>query len=172
MAKRSNREKEARARPSPAAATARPFPVSTPDLLRAAGLFSLSLIAYLPALNGGMLWDDNGHITKPILRSLDGLRRIWLEIGATQQYYPLLHSAFWMEHLAWGDSTLGYHLINVILHTTCALLVVAIMRRLALPGAWLGGAIESVHITFSPRHSSSLHSSAKQLPRASLRHCW
>jgi len=44
-------------------------------------------------------------------RSLDGLRRIWFEIGATQQYYPLLHSAFWIEHLAWGDATVGYHLV-------------------------------------------------------------
>ncbi|MCC7086602.1 MAG: hypothetical protein IT427_16510, partial [Pirellulales bacterium] len=26
-------------------------------------------IAYLPALNGGMLLDDNDHITKPELRS-------------------------------------------------------------------------------------------------------
>ena len=39
----------------------------------------------------------------------------------------------------------GYHLINILLHVASALLVVAIMRRLRLPGAWLGGAIFALH---------------------------
>ena len=61
-------------------------------------MFCLTLIAYLPALRGGLLWDDNMHVTRPDLRSLHGLWRIWFDLGATQQYYPLLHSAFWVEH--------------------------------------------------------------------------
>ena len=32
------------------------------------------------------------------------------ELGATQQYYPVLHSAFWLEHRLWGDAAVGYHL--------------------------------------------------------------
>ena len=36
--------------------------------------------------------------------------------GATLQYYPLLHSAFWVEHKLWGDATLGYHLVKIFLH--------------------------------------------------------
>ena len=115
------------------------------DLGRAAGLLLLTLIAYFPALNGGFLWDDDGHVTKPVLRSVDGLRRIWFEMGATQQYYPLLHSAFWVEHAMWGDATLGYHLTNVFLHTAAALLLVAIVRRLELPGAWIAGAFFALH---------------------------
>ncbi len=92
-----------------------------------------------------MLWDDDGHITRPELRSWHGLWRIWFELGATQQYYPLLHSAFWVEHRLWGDSVLGYHLINVALHATAALMVVIILRRLALPGAWLAGFVFALH---------------------------
>src|ERR1051326_2575477 len=65
--------------------------------------------AYLPALRGGFIWDDSAHVTKPELRSLDGLRRIWFDFGATQQYYPLLHSAFWVEEHVWGEEPLGYH---------------------------------------------------------------
>jgi len=61
-------------------------------------LTGLVLLSYRPALNGGMLWDDDGHVTKAALRSWEGLGRIWFELGATQQYYPLLHSAFWVEH--------------------------------------------------------------------------
>ena len=49
------------------------------------------LLAYWPALRGGMLWDDGSHVTAPALQSLHGLWRIWFSLGATQQYYPLLH---------------------------------------------------------------------------------
>src|ERR1044072_354593 len=71
----------------------------------AAGLLfiaALTCVMYLPALRGEKLWDDNSHITRPELRSAEGLYRIWFEKHATQQYYPLLHSAFWVEHRLWG----------------------------------------------------------------------
>jgi tetratricopeptide (TPR) repeat protein len=117
----------------------------TRDSILAGLLFVISLAAYFPALHGGFLWDDDAHVTRAALRSLDGLRRIWFEIGATQQYYPLLHTAFWVEHRLWGDSVLGYHLVNVVLHVGSACLVVAILRRLLIPGAWLGGFIFALH---------------------------
>ena len=92
--------------------------------LRDAGLCALMLcatvLAYLPALRGELLWDDNMHVTRADLRSLHGLWRIWFDLGATQQYYPLLHSAFWLEHRLWGDAVLGYHLTNVVLHAASA----------------------------------------------------
>jgi hypothetical protein len=46
-----------------------------------------TLLAYLPALRGGLVWDDSGHVTRLDLQSLHGLWRIWFELGATQQYY-------------------------------------------------------------------------------------
>jgi protein O-mannosyl-transferase len=104
-----------------------------------------TLIAYFPALRGGLLWDDSSHLTKPGLQSLHGLGRIWCELGATQQYYPLLHSAFWLEHRMWGDAVAGYHLTNVALHALSACLVVMIMKRLSLPGAWFAGFVFALH---------------------------
>ncbi len=108
-------------------------------------IVAATVIAYHPALHGGPLWDDFGHITVPELRSLDGLWRIWSELGATQQYYPLLHSAFWLEHKLWGDAFLGYHLVNVVFHAASACLLVLILRRLALPGALFAGLIFALH---------------------------
>ena len=102
--------------------------------LRALGAGALilcaTLAAYLPALRGGLLWDDEGHVTKVALRPLSGLWRIWTELGATQQYYPVLHTAFWVEHRLWGDATIGYHLVNILLHVIAACLVALILRRL------------------------------------------
>jgi hypothetical protein len=92
-----------------------------------------------------MLWDDSGHVTRSDLRSLHGLWRIWSDPGATQQYYPLLHSAFWLEHRLWGDSVVGYHLVNIALHALAACLVVRIARRLAIPGAWFAGLLFALH---------------------------
>src|SRR5580704_8489868 len=132
----------------PRKAVARPASSNSARLREiAAGalLVCATLAAYMPALNGGLLWDDEGHVTKPDLQSLHGLWRIWFEFGSTQQYYPLLHSAFWVEHKLWGDALLGYHLTNVLLHASSACLVVLIMRRLSLPGAWLAGFIFALH---------------------------
>ena len=53
--------------------------------------------------------------------------------------------AFWMEHRLWGDAVVGYHLINILLHSLCAGLVILILRRLRLPGAWLAGLIFALH---------------------------
>lgn len=108
-------------------------------------LFGAVLAAYLPALNGGLLWDDAGHVTAAGLQSLHGLWRIWFEPGATQQYYPLLHTAFWVEHHLWGDSVLGYHLTNVLLHAASACLLAIILRFVRLRGAWLAAFVFALH---------------------------
>lgn len=108
-------------------------------------LAALAFIAYLPALRGGLIWDDEAHVTRPELRSLSGLRRIWFEFGATQQYYPLLHSVFWLEHRMWGEATLGYHLVNVVQHSLAAFLTYLILLRLKIPGALFAAAIFTIH---------------------------
>ena len=129
----------------PPARIARTHFFSLPDAAIWASIFCAILLAYWPALRGGLVWDDASHITNPALQSLHGLWRIWFDLGATQQYYPLLHSAFWMEHRVWGDAVLGYHLTNLILHAVAACLVVRIVQRLSLPGAWLAGLIFALH---------------------------
>src|SRR5437763_12883924 len=113
-------------------------------------LFSLVLIvatvlAYLPAWNGKPIWDDNSHITQPELRSWHGLIEIWTEVGATQQYYPLVHSVFWIEQKLWGHSVLGYHLVNILLHALGAVFLLRILLRLKVPGAWLAAGLFALH---------------------------
>jgi protein O-mannosyl-transferase len=108
-------------------------------------ILGLTLACYWPALHGGLVWDDDFHVTKPELRSVAGLWQIWSNVYAVHQYYPLLHSAFWIEHRVWGDATLGYHLTNVLLHAAAALLLAKILRHLGVPGALLAALIFSVH---------------------------
>jgi len=108
-------------------------------------VFGLVLACYWPAVRGELVLDDAAHITRPALRSWLGLGQIWFQRGATAQYYPLLNTAFWLEHRLWGDAVMGYHLVNILLHAAAACLLVAIVRRLALPGAWLAGLIFALH---------------------------
>lgn len=116
-----------------------------PTVWLCAILFLLTLLAYAQALTGSFIWDDSGHVTRADLRSLDGLFRIWFEPGATQQYYPLLHTGFWIQHALWGDATPGYHLVNVALHAGSACLFAALLRRLSVPGAWLAACLFALH---------------------------
>ena len=104
-----------------------------------------TFLAYSPAWQGKPVWDDDAHITPPELRSLSGLARIWVQPGATQQYYPFVCSVFWLEHALWGDSTPGYHLVSLLLHAASALLLLKILRLLKVPGALLAAAIFALH---------------------------
>ena len=116
------------------------------DWAFAAALLLAVLLTYQPAWHGGFVWDDDeALVPRPELRSWHGLYRIWFDVLATEQYYPLSFSAFWVEHKLWGDATLGYHLVNIFLHATAALLVMLILRRLAVPGAYLAAAIFALH---------------------------
>lgn len=101
--------------------------------------------AYWPALTGGFVWDDSGHVTRAALRSLGGLRAIWLEPGATQQYYPVLHSLFWLQYRLWGGAPLGYHVCNLALHLAGCLLLYRLLRRLEVAGAVLAAAVFALH---------------------------
>jgi len=112
------------------------------------------LFAYAPALAGQLLWDDASHLTPPRLAGAAGLRLIWTQLGATQQYYPVLHSAFWLEHALWGDRLWAYHLANVLLHVLAASLFALLLQRLAgaagprpvaVGAAWLAAALFAFH---------------------------
>ncbi len=105
----------------------------------------VTMLAYQPAWHGGLLWDDNANIATPDLRSLDGLRRIWFVPRTTQQYYPLLYTSSWLQERFWGDSTTGYHLVNLLLHIGCAVLALKILRFLRIPGAELAAIIFALH---------------------------
>jgi len=115
-------------------------------LLGAIGIVICVLAAYGPALHAGFVWDDDMHVTEnETLRSLDGLRRLWLERSAVPQYYPLTHTTFWLEYHLWGLAPAGYHAVNLLLHAANALLVWRLLERLGVPGAFLAGAIFAVH---------------------------
>jgi protein O-mannosyl-transferase len=109
-------------------------------------LIAATVLAYLPALHGDFVWDDDTHISdNKTLHSLGGLWEIWFKPGATCQYYPLTFTGFWIGYHLWGLNTPGYHLMNVLLHGLAAVLLWQVLARLKVRGAALAGAIFALH---------------------------
>ncbi len=109
-------------------------------------MVALVLLAYQQIWRAGFIWDDDFHVTRNLmLRDLRGLWRIWSDPSATPQYYPLVHTSFWLEYQLWGLQPLGYHLDNLIFHGFAAILLWRVLVRLELPGAWLAAALFAVH---------------------------
>jgi tetratricopeptide (TPR) repeat protein len=119
--------------------------IARPRKLAVLSVAILTCVVYLPSLRCGFIWDDNAHVTRPELRSYSGLYHIWFDFGATQQYYPLLHTAFWIEQKLWGEQAWAYHLVNVLEHAGAACLVYLILQQLQIPGALLAAMLFAVH---------------------------
>jgi len=118
------------------------------NLLLAIALGFATLVAYTPALQGGFVWDDDAHITEnPRLESVDGLWKLWSDPRAVphRQNYPLTFTTFWIETRLYGFNPFGYHLVNVLLHLTSALLIWRLLLRWGIPGAFLAAAIFALH---------------------------
>jgi tetratricopeptide (TPR) repeat protein len=106
----------------------------------------LTFIAYLPALHGDFIWDDDRHVWANLdLRDVPGLQRIWTQPSSIPQWYPLTHTTFWVEYQLWGNQTLGYHIDNLLLHIANALLVWRLLKVLNLPAAPLAALIFALH---------------------------
>jgi tetratricopeptide (TPR) repeat protein len=112
-------------------------------------LLVLCLLAYASSFSTDFIWDDERHAANWSLKTTEGLERIWtkvgLENGGTPQYYPLTHTAFWIQTKAFGHNAVGYRMVNVLLHVGCAVLIWELLRRLRVPGAYLAAALFALH---------------------------
>jgi tetratricopeptide (TPR) repeat protein len=102
------------------------------------------ILTYLPVWHAGYIWDDDLVVTaNPVIIGPLGLKEIWTTSAA--DICPLTLTTFWLEHALWGLAPLPYHLVNVLLHGACAVLLWRVLRSLQIPGAWLGAALWALH---------------------------
>ena len=122
---------------------------SNKNILAGIALISIAtLIAYLPALYGGYVWDDQALTANWLIHSPAGLMKIWTmpQLNLYESHYwPMVYSSFWLEYRLWGLQPYGYHLNNVLLHILNSLLIWLLLRKLLIPGAWLAAALFALH---------------------------
>jgi len=51
-----------------------------------------------------------------VVSGTSGLRSIWFQPTAMQQYYPLSGTSFWLDYQFWKFWTTPYHVENVLVH--------------------------------------------------------
>ncbi len=107
-------------------------------------LILLVVLAYLPALRAGFVWDDATILTaNPCIIGPLGLKEIWTTSAAN--ICPLTLTTFWAEHALWGLNPLPYHLVNILMHGLSAVFLWRVLRILRVQGAWLGAALWAIH---------------------------
>jgi tetratricopeptide (TPR) repeat protein len=149
MAKRSKKKKTTGSPistnvPLTGAVAQRPPPWLSRDWLWALILILAVILAYLPVWWAGYIWDDDAMVTaNPVIIGPLGLKEIWTTTAA--DICPLTITTFWVEHGLWGLAPLPYHLVNVLLHGACAVVLWRVLRSLQAPGAWLGAALWALH---------------------------
>ena len=114
------------------------------DWLSGLILILFVILTYTPVWQAGFVWDDDRVLTVNhcIVGPL-GLKEIWTTSAA--DICPLTLTTFWVEHALWGLGPLPYHLVNVLLHGACAVLLWRVLRGLRVQGAWLGAALWALH---------------------------
>jgi len=115
---------------------------SLPDV----AIFLLVFATYIPALRGGFIWDDDAHVTHNRYVVGPGtLREVWTSPAAA--YYPLALTSFRIEHALWNLHPFPYHLVNVLMHAACGILLRHVLLNLGtIPAAaWLGSILWSLH---------------------------
>lgn len=91
----------------------RPATVQIPTFWQSIGLGAILVaavfVAYLPAMNGGFVCDDNDDVVgNAALQSLQGLYEIWFQPGISSQFYPFTFTSFWLNVQAGGSTRLAF----------------------------------------------------------------
>jgi hypothetical protein len=77
-------------------------------------LLLITVLAYLPALRAGFVWDDDSMVTEnQAIKSPNGLAQIR---GSSElpDYFPLTSTSLWLEWRVWRMNASGYHRRGVV----------------------------------------------------------
>ncbi len=111
-------------------------------------------LVYANALGNPFHYDDfHSIVNNTHLRSLAAVPSFFIDPAAfsarpeSAMYRPLLLSSFALNYAISAYATWSYHLVSLLLHLGCIVLLAAIARRLLGPtfGAWLAVALFAVH---------------------------
>ncbi|MBF0449886.1 MAG: tetratricopeptide repeat protein [Candidatus Magnetomorum sp.] len=108
-------------------------------------LFLIAVIAWIPLIQAGFIWDDDTLVTQnPMVLSPKGIYQCWISLD-TPDYLPLTISSLWIEWRLWGNNASGYHITNVLIHLFTCIIIACIFQRLNWPGGWIAAILYAIH---------------------------
>jgi tetratricopeptide (TPR) repeat protein len=113
----------------------RPGAYAQKEWLRCLVILLVGVAVRAPALPGQLIWDDqflahdSPFIKSPLL-ILESFRHYLFPDAFSAHYRPVQNLSFIFDYFFWNTNTFGYHLTNVILHATSAVLLYLLLRRL------------------------------------------
>lgn len=100
-----------------------------------AACLGLSGLLYGNSLSGDFIYDDEIFSPRPELRDWRHLDDVWLEPYVHDNpgsglYRPLSIFTFSLNYLAFGESPVSFHAVNIVLHGIVAFLLFLVVRRM------------------------------------------
>lgn len=121
----------------------------------AAAIVLAGLLAYANSFAGPFLFDDFGSIVRNTsIRDLTNLPALFTTADATAVSGRwLANLSYALNYAAGGLDVTGYHVVNLALHLTCAVLFFAVVRRTLEAAGWNGadtrsGGVPAVMLAF------------------------
>ena len=121
-----------------------------------AAIVLAGLLAYANSFSGPFLFDDFGSIVRNTsIRDLTNLPALFTTADATAVSGRwLANLSYALNYAAGGLNVAGYHVVNLALHLTCAVLFFAVVRRTLEAADWnradpRSGGISSVTLAFA-----------------------
>src|ERR1700677_281961 len=109
------------------------------DRAKAVIICALAFLIYGSGIGREFEFDDIFYISQNTMLKQAGAFHLFWFTSEAGNYYPLFWSLLRIQWLLWGDHTLGYHLLNLVLHSANSVLVWRIARAWRVPGAWWAG---------------------------------
>jgi tetratricopeptide (TPR) repeat protein len=99
--------------------------------------FGISFLLYQGALSGSFVFDDEYFTTRPELRQIAYLPRIWLEPLANREtpqlsetYRPMVTFSMMLNFIFFGDSPVSFHWTNILLNGMVSFLLFVLLTLL------------------------------------------
>lgn len=102
-------------------------------------LIILGFITYSTSFHNEFVWDDDFFISQNVLvQSLKNIPQMFISntvsgAGTSSNYYrPIMTLSFALDHALWGGNVFGYHLTNILLHISTAIMLFLWLRILGM----------------------------------------
>lgn len=104
----------------------------------------LSMLAYFPLLQNNILWQNYDEVNRSFFPTLDS----WKSIFSSSIFWnenPIALATYFIESFIPLPEAFAHRFINIVLHSTAAILLFRLLNRMHVSGAFLTSLIFTIH---------------------------